>query len=240
MPARRPTGLDPDAVESLRSRLADGKKPRVQFSGPQFPEGATGTVVKIGDPAADGTDFITVRVTVNGVADELAFAPAELHLPGQTKSSPPAPAKSSPPAPAKSAARKPAKSSRPRASAPAATAAPAAPQKSASAPPKAPTARRPRKAGATPTITVTLTSSDASWTLSASRGARTIAKAAPLTPGVVTAIAELLGQQAVSAAIAEVNETALAEAEARATQLRAELAELDAVLATHKRPGRRS
>jgi hypothetical protein len=53
---------------------------------------------------------------------------------------------------------------------------------------------------------------------------------------VITAIAELLAVQAISAAVAEVNETALAEAEERAARLRAELAELDAVLAAHRSP----
>jgi hypothetical protein len=46
----------------------------------------------------------------------------------------------------------------------------------------------------------------------------------------------LLDRSEISAAVAEVNETALAEAESRAAQLRAELAELDAVLAAHRTP----
>jgi uncharacterized protein YqcC (DUF446 family) len=52
----------------------------------------------------------------------------------------------------------------------------------------------------------------------------------------VTAIATLLEQQAITQAVAEVNETALAEARERAAQLRAELAELDALLAAHRSP----
>ena len=80
MPPRRrkASGLTEEDVARLRSQLADGRRPRVALSGPQFEAGASGSVVRIGDPATDGADFLTVRVKVNGVTDELAFAPAEL------------------------------------------------------------------------------------------------------------------------------------------------------------------
>jgi hypothetical protein len=93
-----------------------------------------------------------------------------------------------------------------------------------------------RKSAPPPKITVTLTSDAATWSVTASRGARSVAKSLPVSPGVVTAIAELLDNAAVIEAVAEVNQTALAEAEDRAARLREELAQLDAVLAAHRVP----
>jgi hypothetical protein len=85
-------------------------------------------------------------------------------------------------------------------------------------------------------VTVTISSVGADWMVSAGRGARSIAKAVPLPPGVVTAITKLLDQPSITEAVAEVNDTARAEAEDRAAKLRAELTELEAVLATHRAP----
>jgi hypothetical protein len=79
-------------------------------------------------------------------------------------------------------------------------------------------------------------SSGASWAVSASRGAKGIVKNVAVQPGVVTALAELLDQPALLDAVAEINETARSEAQARAEQLRAELDRLEAVLATHRSP----
>jgi hypothetical protein len=53
---------------------------------------------------------------------------------------------------------------------------------------------------------------------------------------VVSAVADLLSQSALSDAVSEINDAALAEARARAEQLRAELDQLEAVLALHRRP----
>jgi hypothetical protein len=88
-------------------------------------------------------------------------------------------------------------------------------------------------------VTVTLASSGPAWTLTVTRGAKSLAKSVPLPPGLVTAVADLLDQPALSAAVSEINDVALAEAQARAEQLRAELDQLEAVLATHRAPRRR-
>ncbi|MCW2523426.1 MAG: hypothetical protein JWO63_1761, partial [Frankiales bacterium] len=104
-----------------------------------------------------------------------------------------------------------------------------------SATPRAP-ARARKKAAVPSKVTVTLTSTGASWTVSATRGAKSVTRSTPVPPGVVTAVASLLDQPPITEAVAEVNETALAEAQERAAELRAELAALDAVLAAHRAP----
>ena len=55
-------------------------------------------------------------------------------------------------------------------------------------------------------------------------------------PGVVAAVAALLGQPGVEDAVAAVNETSRGAAEALAERLRTELAEVEAVLVSHRRP----
>jgi len=63
-----------------------------------------------------------------------------------------------------------------------------------------------------------------------------VVKKAPVSPGVVAAVAALLNQPGVEDAVAAVNDTARGQAEARAEKLRAELAEVEAVLISHRRP----
>jgi hypothetical protein len=93
-----------------------------------------------------------------------------------------------------------------------------------------------RKAGPPPRVTLTISSSGANWAATGTRGARQVSKNVPIAPGVVTAIAKLLNQSAIVEAVAEVNDTARADAEQRASALRAELSQLEAVLATHRAP----
>jgi hypothetical protein len=235
MAARRRTGLDAEAVDSLRTRLAEGKRPRVQFSGTQFPDGTTGSVVRIGEESTDGADFITVRMSVNGVTDELAFAPNELRLPGRKLASAPARAAKRPARKAATPSSPPAKAAAPS-DPPAKAVVPIRPPAKTAEPTKPASPSQRRKSAPPPKITVTLTSDAATWSVTASRGARSVAKSLPVSPGVVTAIAELLDNAAVIEAVAEVNQTALAEAEDRAARLREELAQLDAVLAAHRVP----
>jgi hypothetical protein len=221
-------GLDDAELADLRRQLAEGKRPRVPLSGPQFPPGASGTISRIGDPETAGTDYITVRTKVNGVTDELAFAPAELSLRRRAGAARPAPA--SPLSAANHPATpRPAKNPVPPAASVGAAA--PAPAKAAAASP----ARR-RKVGAPPKVNVTLSSSGASWTVSATRGPKAVVRNVSVPPGVITALAKLLDQPALIEAVAEINETALAEAQDRAERLRAELAQLEAVLATHRAP----
>jgi hypothetical protein len=319
--ARSTAGLTEQDLAELRRLLAEGKRPRVQLSGPHFPVGAAGTVVRVGTPEADGADFVRVRVKVNGMTDELAFAPGELSLrrPGSraakatgravkarpakasgraTKSTSRTaeaagrptkasgrPAKAAdqtalaaglaaPPAVRPDSAAQPASASQAASAGHAASAAvgenPAAvttgsgpapervkparstPAKSAAARrgPATSTAARPepvataraqpasgrRRKPAAVKVSFTISSSGANWTLSATRGNKSLVRTTALPPGVVTAVSELLDQPALSDSVSEINDVALAEAQARAEQLRAELDQLEAVLATHRRP----
>ena len=232
MAARRggTAGLTDDEVGALQTQLAGGGRPRVQLSGPQFPAGSAGTVVRIGDPAVDGADYVRVRVKVNGMADELSFAPAELSLrrAGKPVVAPERPRR----APRKTAPRV------------ENTPAPAAQTPTPATPADVPVpaarvatpASRRRKPSVLPKVSFSVTSSGAAWSVSAVRGAKGIAKNVAVSPGTVTALAELLAQPALVEAVAEINETALAEAQVRADQLRAELQQLEAVLATHRAP----
>jgi hypothetical protein len=251
MAARRArnVGLTDQDVLQLRDQLAGGKRPRVQLSGSQFAAAPSATVVRIGDPAVDGSDYLTVRVKVNGVLDELAFAPAELQL-GRRRPA------AEPVAAARPSRRRvsPGTKANPPTSHPAPVVPVAAPM-AATAPISEPAAAEPpadpstaglstagrnarrRKPTSTPTVSFTIASTGDSWTVSANRGAKGIVKHVPVQPGLVTALAELLAQPALLDAVAEINQTALSQAQARADELRAELHRLEAVLATHRSPG---
>jgi hypothetical protein len=255
MASQRDTGLDDAQVAHLRQTIADGRRPRVRVMGSQFPVATTGTVVRVGDPVRDGADFVMVRIKVGGVSDELGFSPSELSVVGRGRAGAPlaeagarastqqtsAPrvrtSRTSQPdqavvveAVALPAKRRGGKGTA-RRSAAATTTTPASPVPTRS---KAATAGR--RAVSAPAVTITIASAGSSWSVSASRGARAVVKKAPAAPGVVTAIAALLNLQEVEDAVAAVNGAALGEAEARADKLRAELAEIEAVLVSHQPP----
>jgi len=246
--ARSTAGLTEQDLDELRRLLADGKRPRVQLSGPHFPVGAAGTVVRVGSPDTDGADFVRVRVKVNGMTDELAFAPGELSLrrPGSRASKATGSATKAGRSTARTArpATKAARPAAPAAPRPAERPAPAAirdePAKARNEPAKAggePAKATGRRRKAAPVkVSFTISSSGASWLLSATRGNKSLVRTASLPPGVVTAVSELLDQPALSESVSEINDAALSEARARAEQLRAELDRLEAVLATHRRP----
>jgi len=93
MPPRRRAPVPvPIDVDELRRKLADGKIVRVGLSrSAQFPEGGTGRVRGIGDPAVDGEEFIQVEVNLNGTRDVLPFTPADLTPATRAKAAAPAP-----------------------------------------------------------------------------------------------------------------------------------------------------
>src|SRR5664279_5677776 len=89
MAAGSGAGLVGDQVVQLRARVAAGARPRVRVTGAQFPAGTTGTVARVGEPDIDGEDFVTVRVKIGGVVDELRFSPGELSMAGRTRTTAP-------------------------------------------------------------------------------------------------------------------------------------------------------
>jgi hypothetical protein len=256
MASQTETGLDDSQVGHLRQAIADGRKPRVRVMGSQFAGGTTGTVVRVGDPVSDGADFVVVRIKVGGVVDELGFSPSELAAVRRARAAAPLAgggARTVTPKPSASRSRaarppQPAQSHVAEAVASPATARggkgparrSATPSKTTPAAPAAPTrtktATAGRRAASVPAVTITIASAGSSWSVSASRGARAMVKKAPAAPGVVTAIAALLNLHEVDEAVAAVNGAALDEAEARAEKLRAELAEIEAVLVSHQPP----
>lgn len=252
MAAQRNTELADEQLVRLRDAVAAGRRPRVRVSGPQFPPGTIGTVVRVGDPNTNGGDFITVRVKIAGVTDELNFSPKELTMVGRGRAAapPPSPAVQRTPSsprthrfeqsPTAPAANTPGRlgAGKSGASASRRSRSDANPERGSSrAPTRAKTpAGSPRRAASVPAVTVTIASAGSTWSVTAHRGARVVVKKAPVSPGVVAAVAALLNQPDVEQAVAVVNDTARADAEARAEKLRAELAEVEAVLISHRRP----
>lgn len=225
MAKQRDDGLSDEQVDALRSAVLAGRRPRVGVPGGQFPAGTTGTVIRVGDPDADGSDYITVRVKVGRVTDELGFSPKELSMAGRRRAAviaatPVVPEPKAPSRTRRTPPKPPAEAAGPRAVAP--------------APKRAKPAARRTSPG--PAVTITIASSGAAWSVTAARGNRSVLKKEPLAPGVVAAIAALLHQPAVDDAVAAVNDSARLEAEERAAKLRAELAEVEAVLSSHRRP----
>jgi hypothetical protein len=246
-------GLDDAQVARLRQQIIEGARPRVRVTGSQFPVSTIGTVVRVGDPDRDGGDFVAVRIKVGGVSDELRFSPNELSLARRGRAgAPPADAgvRASPQKDSESGVRASPRAGRPsvvqtaasskgrsRKGAASGSATPTTPiSVSPAEPARTKTASTARRAAAVPTVTITLASAGSSWSVSASRGARVTAKKVSVAPGVVTAIAALLNNHDVEEAVAAVNGAALGEAEARADKLRAELAEVEAILVSHQPP----
>jgi hypothetical protein len=236
------TGLTAEQVSTLREEVAAGRAPRVHVDGSQFAAGTAGTVKRVGDPAVDGDDFITVRLKINGVTDELLFGPKELTRGPRRAGKPPAQtAKTVKTAKtARSTTTRTPAPRRPTASptraATAAVVATSSPPVAKTAPARAAARKAGRRAGPSAPVTITINSVDATWSVTARRGSRSVLKNAAVNPGAVAAIAALLDQPGLEEAVAAVNDTARLEAESRAEQLRAELAQIQAVLDSHRRP----
>ncbi|NNG34758.1 hypothetical protein [Nakamurella aerolata] len=241
---RRPR-LSDDDIAALRAALADGKKPRVTLHGNQFGDGVRGQVLAIGDPTVDGPEFITVRAKLAGTMETLQFGPDELHVGAATRkprAATKAPATAAPvtkaPATKAAATKVPAPEASTQAPEPP-VARPAAPKPTSPAPsssrspspaPAAARSRRPRARQKQPAVTITLASSGEQWTLSATRGGRSLQKSTPVPPGSVLAAARLFDAPALQQAVGDVVAAAKAEAQQRAGQLRDELAQVQSLL----------
>ncbi len=223
-----PRGLSDDDIETLRTAVSAGRRPKVVFtaSAGQM-AGQTGQVTALGAPT-DGDEWISVKFG----RDKLEFAPTDLQLPG----------KAAPPRRAAKTSRPPATS--PASAAPAAAAAPADTPTSSTptsqtrppAPPQPePTAPRPARRtgrGKGPAdLSVTLTWQDGDWTVQAHRGAKVLAKPAPVRAADALRMVGLLDVPTVADAVGEIVTAARTAAADRAEQLRRELADVEARLA---------
>lgn len=253
MPPRRRAGAPPAFdVSAARVALAAGKSVRVRIPpSDQLPEGASGRVRSIGDPDADGRDYVQVELVVNGGRDVLPFAPGDLAP--ATRGRPAAAA-----APVAPAAATPSRVSATMAtparlaSAPAGGATGTPPGNAAgvesvapsgvrgtSAPTDAPreapppTSRPRRRSGAVAIRVGTSDEDPATWRVEASIGARTVVRSSPISPARAWEFVQQLDNaaltEAVSGLLVEHRRITAAKAEALAgelARLQAELAEL--------------
>ena len=233
MPPRRPVRPAPPDIDALRGALARGKIVRVGIApSGQFPDGVTGRVRSIGDPAADGEEYVMVEVPVGGSKDVLPFAPGDLQSAPVRRSD----AGAGPGTPARGARR----SAGPRDVAgpgperditeeelfPAPARAVAGLASAGNAPTSTATNPRPaaRKAGGPrakrPPVTITIaTTGDESavWRLDVRIGARTAVRPTVVAPSRVWEIVESLGEDKVSSVV-----KSLLDDHRRATQARAD------------------
>ena len=102
--------------------------------------------------------------------------------------------------------------------------------------PKPPPRKAPRPQKAPPTLTVTLTYAENEWMVAATQGAKILAKPYLVRPADALRMVALLDVAGVHEAVEEIVSSARAEAQVRADQLRAELAEVEARLADLQEP----
>ena len=217
-------------IDSLRSRVQAGEKPRVvvRAASAAVPAGTRGNIVRIGKPSEG--EYVVVRLG----KDEVPFAPAELAMSSRqgtakaAKATPPPAAKKAAPA-VRKAAPVPAKKAP---AAKKAAARPTPPVKKAATPPAKKAVKKPArgKRGSLPPLVVTLRFSDGEWSVEAARGARRLARPSGVRPGAVKAFADLLDEEVVRDALTETIESCRSVVEERAAALRAELEAAEAAL----------
>lgn len=214
-------GLSTADLDRIRDTVAGGRKPKVMFTSAAGQiAGQVGQVVRLDDPATSD-EWLVVRFG----HDELPFSPRDLTLPprgaAKRQAAPQVPtADKEPPM---STTTEPA----------AATAPPAAestPAKKTARSGAAKTARG-AKTKPAPGLTVTLAYQDGEWTVAAQQGSKVLAKPYLIKPSEALKIVGLVDVPGVQEAVEQLVAAERAEAEQRAEQLRAQLAELEAHLA---------
>ncbi len=244
MPPRRPTRPAPPDPETLRADLARGKIVRVGIApSDQFPDGVTGRVRRIGDPAIDGDEFLYVEVLLGGAKDVLPFAPKDLiGAPSRRKTAAPKPE----PEPELLQLKKSPTTGRPTArslrSAPAAPAkdapdeaAPTAPATGRRAPTAPATGRRASAAGKGKRAPVAITIStdgdeSAAWRIEARVGTRVAVRPTVVPPSRVWEIVQSLGEPKLTLLVQTLLEDHRRSTQARADALAAQLSMLQAEL----------
>lgn len=244
----------------MATALQDGGKPpkvALRESSGGLPAGTVGTVVRLDDPA-ESDEYVVVRIANDELpftpaelepppprgkrakpeVPKAEFTPATTDGAAGTKADPPQPAatgnsNAAPPPASPPADRQPAA----RAQAAAQSAPPAAsrvttPTESAGrAAARQESSRKAAGKKQAPKLTVSLQYDERGWTVEASRGTRAVVKAMPVRPAAAMQVAQLLENEQVSQAIADIVQAERDEAERKAAELRAQLAEVEAVLA---------
>jgi hypothetical protein len=227
------TGLSTADLERIRETLATGRRPKVMFTDAAGQiAGQTGQVVQLQDPATS-EEWVVVRFG----HDELPFSPTDLTFPPRNGSaaSRRAAVSASPgamvPAPLQ---EEPVTTSRPM-TAPEATTAPGRARNAAdvdrSAKPAKAAKGRTARTRTPPGLTVTLEYQAGEWTVAAHQGTKVLAKPYLLKPSEALKMVGMLDVPGVHEAVEQLVTAERAEAEQRAEQLRAQLAEVEAQLA---------
>ncbi|GGK37348.1 hypothetical protein GCM10010124_32620 [Pilimelia terevasa] len=222
MATRVDAGLTADDLDTLRSALAAGRRPKVMFT-----EAAGQIVGQFGQVAAveeaDGETTVVVRFG----RDELPFTPADVVIPPRGAASAakkaagaPVTEQAAPPAPSGPPLLPPA----PRAAPPA----PAAGPEAAEVRPRRPKAAKVKPAAG---VTVTLSYVEGEWSVAAAAGSRTLARPCAVRAAEALRVVRLLDVPALSEAVEQIVAAERSRAQERAERLRAELAEVEARLA---------
>jgi hypothetical protein len=242
-PRRRAAAPIPIDIEAVRRKLAEGKIVRVGISrSAQFPDGGTGRVRYVGDPAVDGEEFVQVELSLNGTKDVLPFTPADLTP--ATRGRPPAATSTA----AGSSAFPP---HRPVSSPPVGPQAATAdvgmsvpttgpdnpnrvgPGSPAPVQPAVPRPKTVRGARRPPAVSISIATTDADpaqWRIEARVGARVVLRAGAVSPVRVWELVRLLDDDTLTRAVGAILDEQRRAAQARADQLSAELAQVRAEL----------
>ncbi len=256
MAARNRITYAPLDVDSARAALAADKLVRVGIvpTG-YFPDGGSGRLRSVGDPAVDGEEFIQVEVNIGGSKDVIPFAPSDLTpiKRGQTSPDPITAPKTTRVAAPRAKSARPAsivsnvesldarRADSRTASSPVATpieaAAPAKPATADSAPAIAkPAPKKPAPRGKRAPVTITISTTgveNTGWQVEARLGAKVMVKAAAVSPARAAQLVATLDNAALTEFVADVLAEHRAQAQARADRLAQELAAVQAELAEY-------
>jgi hypothetical protein len=86
----------------------------------------------------------------------------------------------------------------------------------------------------TPTVTITVRSTDTGWTVEAHRGGKVALKATPVRAGTVQDLADAVDESAITALVREVIDVRRAAVQSKAEELRQALAAAEAALAEYE------
>jgi hypothetical protein len=234
-------GLSGADVDTIRTALAAGRKPKVEFT-PAAGQivGKFGQVIELLDPSED--EWIVVRFG----RDELPFSAADLVIPARTPakrapkvSAPPAQPDPEPePGPTYPSYEELAAPSRPaRNPAPLQEVPVDASANGKAVPVQATGDDKPRKVAKAakpkplPSLTVTVAYTDGDWTVAAQQGTKALARPYTIKAAEALQLVGMLDVPGVAEAVEAIIEGERAQAQAHAARLRNELAEIEARLA---------